>query len=405
MNFSQRALKLDTLLEQHQSFWRFNAYSELGTPHLDKHPALLTFLLALSDEAVVELQRNDQYLLTTLTPYFHAADELHQLITLNSPPSYGYSEPPSGIPGRKWQQIQAYIEANSLQTAEENTTCDAHHKTKIIEWCSGKGYLGQAAAKRYQLKSVGLEIDSSLVTAGNHRAASTDVDHEIILCDVLSDAVFAQIDHSTQLMALHACGGLHQRLLHVAVTSNSPELSFSPCCYHRFNNGEYRSLSNTLKHSGLVLNNQDLRTAVRQTSTARSGEITARRQLQARYLALRILLDEQGQAANTTLPSVPQQWSKVEFLDWLSHILKLKPLTITIPDNINDYEARGWQQLYIAERIDLVRMAFRRAIELRCVLDSILFLEEHEYECRLSEFCPTSLTPRNLFIRATKRRA
>jgi hypothetical protein len=47
-------------------------------------------------------------------------------------------------------------------------------------------------------------------------------------------------------------------------------------------------------------------------------------------------------------------------------------------------------------------MAFRRALELRCVLDSLLYLQEQGYQCSLSEFCSASLSPRNLLIQAQK---
>ena len=399
MNFSAWALQLNVLLEQHQALWRHNAYQSLDLKPFNDYPELLPYLLTLSDSELFKLQADDRSLLRALLPYFPPAAELLTLITLATPENPSYCEPPSGIPGRKWQQIQAFINAHP-----SDSTISKHHfsNTPVIEWCSGKGYLSEAMVRRYQLKSVGLEIDQALVASGNVRAASTNISRHIVNCDVFSDLVFQYVDNSQQILALHACGGLHKRLLRTAVSGGSPRLSLSPCCYHRFNDGEYQNQSTLMRSCSLNLSNEDLRTAVRQTLTARAGETIARRQLQARYFALRVILNEQGLAADISLPSTAQHLSKATFTDWMQAVLALKPLAIHIPSNSDHYEALGWQYLHKAERVELVRMAFRRAIELHCVLDSVLFLQEHHYHCTLSEFCPTALTPRNLLIQADK---
>ncbi|MBQ0760154.1 MAG: methyltransferase [Zhongshania sp.] len=406
MNFELWAQRLNTVLIQHQSVWRHNAYSNFTASPIDDNAVLRNFLLALNDDEFAQLQRNDQQLLTRLIPYFPPAVELLELITITSAPATCHREPPVGMPGNKWQQIQAFIDAHPTEISETqaNQNPALLSNTPAIEWCSGKGYLSEALFSRYALDSVGLEIDASLVDSGNTRVGkSAGRTYQIVKCDVLSEHVFNYVNSSTQVLALHACGGLHQRLLSVSATANSPRISFSPCCYHRFNHGEYQPLSSSMKASALSLSNSDLRTAVRQTCTARAGETAARRRLQARYIGLRLLLAEQGFATDTALPSSPQHWSKLSFRDWLHETLSRKPLAITIPPNIDQYEVAGAQELHKAERLDLIRMAFRRAIELRCVLDSILYLQEQHYDCTLSEFCPSSLTPRNLLVQAVKR--
>ena len=64
--------------------------------------------------------------------------------------------------------------------------------------------------------------------------------------------------------------------------------------------------------------------------------------------------------------------------------------------------ARGLERLQWVTAFDLVRMAFRRPLELWLVLDRALKLEEADYKVELSEFCPPSLTPRNILIAAQK---
>ena len=45
---------------------------------------------------------------------------------------------------------------------------------------------------------------------------------------------------------------------------------------------------------------------------------------------------------------------------------------------------------------------FRRPLELWLLLDRCLYLVEQGYSVRLGEFCPTSLSPRNLLILAER---
>ncbi|MEX1668830.1 methyltransferase [Zhongshania guokunii] len=390
MDFASRASRLDTLLLRYHPWWRFNAYSGAAAPHLNVHNSLRDYLQSLSEADILYLQGHDQALLKALKPYFEPAAELLELISLAStPPSPSAQEPPTGVPGRKWQQITAFIAAQPTMYRP------------VLEWCSGKGYLGEAINQRYRLPVTALEIDTQLVAAGNARANSDTPLRQIICCDVLSDDVHQQLSPIQHLVALHACGGLHQRLVRLAVAHDCPQISLTPCCYHRFND-TYFVLSKHLQTSALRISNHDLRSAVRQTNTARSGETQARRTLQAWHLGLRELLPQLGMAKTTPLPSLPQHWSKRSFGEFAQALLDKKNISITLPTELADAEQAGWQQLHRAEAIDLVRMAFRRALELRCVLDSLLFLQENGYQCTLSEFCSPALSPRNLLIQAQK---
>jgi len=391
MDFALRASRLDSLLLRHQPWWRFNVYAGAAATHLDNHNTLRDYLYSLSHADIHDLQGDDQRLLTALRPYFEPATELAELINITpAGPQLSPQEPPKGIPGRKWQQINAFIAAQ------------ANMHRPVLEWCAGKGYLGEAISQHYQLPVTALEIDPHLVAAGNARAKGDLPLRQIIRCDVLTDDVHQQLTPTQHLVALHACGGLHQRLLRIAVAHNSPQISLAPCCYHRFNSS-YTTLSQQLKNSALHISSSDLRTAVRQTNTARQGETSARRTLQAWHLGLRELLPLLGADKTTNLPSLPQHWSKRSFAEFVQVQLDHKNIRHALPSGLADFEQAGWQQLHRAEAVDLLRMAFRRALELRCVLDSLLFLEEHAYQCTLNAFCSPTLSPRNLLIQAKKR--
>ena len=55
------------------------------------------------------------------------------------------------------------------------------------------------------------------------------------------------------------------------------------------------------------------------------------------------------------------------------------------------------------EQRGLAAMLFRRLLELRCVLDSALFLCEQDYHVTLSVFCPSTTTPRNFLLSARRK--
>ena len=102
------------------------------------------------------------------------------------------------------------------------------------------------------------------------------------------------------------------------------------------------------------------------------------------------------------LPSLTTTPKSANFCQYASDVLQHKGIAIVPPNTEEPWMQRGWQSLRRAERFELLRMAFRRLIELRCVIDSVLFLEEHHYQCQLTQFCPPTMTPRNLMLVAQR---
>lgn len=389
MSYSSLAHHIDELLLRHQTVWRSHAYQLFVPSWLQDQPELCHFLLELNDDQVNNLQGDDLALLTAITPFFDDAKAIYQLIQpYQDQPRQQLSEPPPGIPGRKWQQILAFCQAQSPPQG------------KVLEWCSGKSYLGRAIHKQSGQHILALDIDHALVDAGNHNAVAQ---HQLQQCDVLSDKVWSYLSNDIQrAVALHACGGLHQRLLQCVSHQQCPEIALSPCCYHRFID-HYQPLSKQLQTATLQLNKTDLRTAVRQSRTAHQGEIAGRRTLQRAQLAFRVLLQDNALDSNMPLPSLSLRWAKKSPAELLQHYRQQKSLTLDEKKPITEYHHLGSALLARAERLELARMAFRRLLELRCVLDGILFLEERGYHCTLKAFCHYSLTPRNLLLFATKR--
>ena len=99
---------------------------------------------------------------------------------------------------------------------------------------------------------------------------------------------------------------------------------------------------------------------------------------------------------------VPQAWNRLAHADYAARLAARDGLTPPA-----DVDWTAWAEIGLARqrevmRLDLVRLAFRRALEVWLALDRCAFLEEAGYRVRLAEFCAPSLTPRNLLISARR---
>ena len=378
--------RIDHVLTQHQPLWR--AAPRLAPPQ--RYNTLFSFLQKIPSTDVARLQGDDGALLRHVAPHFADAHLILDILTVFSPPSESaFIEPPSGIAGRKWQQILSFCQGLSPVSGD------------IIEWCSGKGYLGEALRAHSQHTPAGitgLEIDHTLVKKSNHRHANTP--QRTVHCDVLSEQAKSSVTGANAVVALHACGGLHQRMLQLATDVHLKRIALAPCCYHRFAD-QYTPLSRAVASASLSLSNQDLRLAVRQTVTARQAETQARRQLQCCWLATQIIAAQQGVslARYRALPHSAAKKGFSYFVEQQCAANNIKTLDVLAADAAL---ARASIRQQEDEKQGLATMLFRRLLELRCVLDSALFLCEHDYRVELSVFCPSTLTPRNFLLNASR---
>ncbi len=379
---------IDRLLLRHQQLWRSNSQPPADT----RYQPLYAHLSQYSTSEIAQLQGDDPQLLLALSPAFADAAAISDIISLfPAPAAAPQHEPPAGVPGRKWQQLQAFCAAQPRLSGE------------VIEWCAGKGYLGEALCQHraHAPQAItALEVDPTLVTAGNQRAQRLLQPRRSEACDVFSDAAEAFIHQHSSVLGLHACGGLHQRMLTLSTQRQAAAVALAPCCYHRFSE-RYQTLSNAASQSALQLSNDDLRLAVRQTKTARRGETLARRQLQRWWLACRQLAAEQG-VKFQHYRSLPHSAAKLGFEHFVAQQCAASALPGLSLDRAEAALQRAAEQQLQDEQRGLAAMMFRRLLELRCVLDSALFLREQGYQVQLQAFCPSELSPRNLLITAQR---
>jgi hypothetical protein len=313
----------------------------------------------------------------------------------------------------------------------------------LLEWCAGKGHLGRLLAHRWHWPVASLEIDATLCDAGEDLARHAHVDcmQHFIRADALASESARHI-HGRHAVALHACGDLHTRLIANAAAQASPALDVAPCCYYRTAHTTYRPFN----PSTLELNHDELRLAVTETVTASAKQRRQSRRALAwklGWVELRKTLT--GETDYRTFPPVPEAWLRGDFAGFVEHMLardrarvliraylpsppappplagegSARPAQASAPPpqagegcaaarerggkpELARYESLGHARAARMLRLQLVRLAFRRPLEIWLLMDMAVFLENQGYAVAVRPFCAPSLTPRNLLLSARR---
>lgn len=411
MRHARRKARLETLLLDHQGLWRPQPFKVATPDWCASHPALAAELLALDDEAVDRLSVDNPALIDLVAGHEASLAELAELIDLPSAPVPEDAGPPgeprlfTDVPGRKQAQIAAYAAAIGAPRAP------------MLEWCSGKGHLGRLLAHRWHWPVASLEIDAALCEAGEAlaRRARVDCMQHFIRADALA-AGSARHLAGRHAVALHACGDLHTRLVAGAVEQASPAFDLAPCCYYRTANETYRPFAET----ALTLSHDDLHLAVTETVTASARQ----RRQSRRALAWKLgWLEWRNHLAGETgyrpFPPVPEAWLAGDFAQFVERMQarearRREPARAALDndepappsprpaDDCSRFEALGQARAARMLRLQLVRLAFRRPLEIWLLMDMAVHLERHGYAVAVGPFCAPSLTPRNLLLSARR---
>jgi hypothetical protein len=390
----ERKAHLESLLLRFQGLWRPQPF-KIETPDwCAAYPALTAELLALDDQSVEPLSADNPALIGFLASH---VPELAALVELIDCPSAPVREMPvqeagrlfTDIPGRKQAQILAYADAIGEPTAP------------VLEWCAGKGHLGRLLAHRWQRPVASLEIDATLCAAGEDLARRTKADgiQHFIHADALEHQSARHLT-GRHAIALHACGDLHTRLVTEAAARNSPALDLVPCCYYRTVAEPYVPLSG----GQLTLSRDDLHLAITETVTASPRLQRRSRQALAWKLAwLELRRQLTGEDGYRSFPSVPETWLRGDFSAFAVRMAERAAIELRPDhDDLARFEALGHARAARMLRLQLPRLAFRRALEVWLVMDMAVYLERHGYRVEVAAFCPRDLTPRNLLLSARR---
>jgi hypothetical protein len=390
-----RFTALDAFLTEHQALWKPRPFTHLQLPWETSYPELAAWLRGRSLEDA-ETAHNEPALLDAPEPFASLATVAVALSAVDELPAHTLEAAGHrlnvDVPGRKWQQIEAFASRLSFASAPKHW----------LDWCSGKGHLGRRLLQTGQQLTC-LEYDPALVASGQalsqrHRLHALHVEQDVLAADAAS---LLKAEHTP--VALHACGDLHVRLIQLASTAGCKQLAIAPCCYNRISLTEYSPISSAAKNSDLQLSLDDLALPMSETVTAGARVRRQRDTSMARRLAFDLLQRQlRGVDEYLPTPSLPSGWLDKSFADYCHHLAALKELSTIGPQNWPVLEAAGWQRLAEVRNLELLRGLFRRPLELWLVLDRALFLLEQGYTVRLGTFCETPLTPRNSLVLAER---
>ncbi|PNG45096.1 SAM-dependent methyltransferase [Pseudomonas asplenii] len=391
-----RFTALDAFLIEHQALWKPRPFTHLHLPWEESYPELASWLRGRSLEDAESAHNQPADLAVAPEPFASLAALSAELSSVSELP--GHALEAAGhrlnvdVPGRKWQQIEAFASCLSF----------ASQPTHWLDWCSGKGHLGRRLlAAGQQLTCV--EYDPLLVASGQALSQRHHLHALHVEQDVLAADASAVLSANHTPVALHACGDLHVRLMQLASAVGCQQMAIAPCCYNRISRSEYQPLSSAGSRTFLQLSLEDLALPMSETVTAGARVRRQRDTSMARRLAFDLLQRQvRGVDEYLPTPSLPSAWLEKPFADYCRDLATLKELsTIGSPD-WPALEAAGWQRLAEVRNLELLRGLFRRSLELWLNLDRALFLEEQGYTVRLGTFCDTPLTPRNLLLLAER---
>lgn len=379
---------LNAFLVEHHGLWRPRPFTSLVLPWEAEHPDLARWLRGRSLEQAEAAHNYPEHLeapgiFAVLVSCSASLSHVGELPFIPLPAAA--SRLNVDVPGRKWQQIEAFGSHLGFRQPVQHW----------LDWCAGKGHLGRRLLQADQRLTC-FEHDPLLVRAGqalsdHHRLA---VDH--VEQDVLAQGPLLSPTHTP--VALHACGDLHVRLLQRASAVGCPSLAVAPCCYNRTAADIYNGLSLPAAASSLRLDRDDLGLPLSETVTAGARVRRQRDRSMARRLGFDIWQRQaRGLDEYLSTPSLPVAWLDKPFEDYCRHLASLKGLTCASAD----WEAlsrAGEARLAVVRNLELVRNLFRRPLELWLVLDRALYLQERGYSAKIGTFCPYTMTPRNLMI-------
>jgi hypothetical protein len=390
-----RFTALDAFLIGHQALWKPRPFTHLQLPWETSYPELAFWLRGRSLEDA-ENSHNQPCLLDAPKPFASLAAMSAELSTVGKLPARALEAAGHrlnvDVPGRKWQQIEAF--AGCLQFA--------HAPTHWLDWCSGKGHLGRRLLQTGQQLTC-LEYDPALVASGQALSQRHQLHALHVEQDVLAASAASMLNAGHTPVALHACGDLHVQLIRLASAASCKQLAIAPCCYNRISLNVYQPLSSAAEHSVLRLSLDDLALPMSETVTAGARVRRQRDTSMARRLAFDLLQRQlRGVDEYLPSPSLPSAWLDKPFADYCRDLAALKDLSTVAEQDWVALEAAGRQRLAEVRNLELLRGLFRRPLELWLILDRALFLIEQGYAVRLGTFCETPLTPRNFLLLAER---
>lgn len=387
---ARRRAALELWLAELAPLWTPSPFCAAWPDWCRTHPALTEALLGLDEPTLAVLSADDKAARTFLQPYLPALADLPGLIDLPermAPPAPVGRAAWQYIPGRKAAQIDAFAAAVGVPQAP------------LVEWCAGKGHLGRRFLMAWGGSARALERDATLCREGAELSARAGLSQHFDVADVLAPEAAASLA-GAHVIALHACGDLHRRLIDLAAPAGARALDVAPCCYPLGADDVYRPRGGD---SALRLDRNALRLSVTGTVTASPRMAAESERLSAWKLAFVALREARAPGVPyRTFKPTPATWGHRDFRFFLQALAAREGFDLDPQLDFAAAEAAGWARHRAVRRLQLPRQACRRAIELWLLSDLALALENDGFSVELHRFCPRELTPRNILVSARR---
>ena len=390
-NVTAQFQQYTVLLAQYRPYWHLLPFRCKDLPWQDAE--LAEQLQQLDEPALAALEQDPLRQQQFFRRFFPALFDLPQLAqaelnTLSAVPFWLET----GIGGRKLQQIDALCQQWLAG------------RLPVIEWCAGKGHLGRILSQRFKQAVTSVEWQPQLCDEGTELAKKHQLPQTFICADVLTAPLTTVLKPQQHLVALHACGQLHIRLIEQAVAAECQQLQLVPCCYHLIPTSSYQPLSDFALQHDLVLTRDDLKLVVQGQATG--GERISR--LRHSEVLWRLAYDElradmSGEPEYKPLQSIAKHWFSGEFASFAAWAAQQHGISLPVSIDWQSYLARAAERHLLVRRIELVRHLFRRPLEIWLALDKAMFLQQQGYQVRLTQLCKPEITPRNILISAVKK--
>lgn len=182
------------LLQRYHPYWGFNAFTVALAPASDFLAPILSTTQALDEDALWQLDSDEPLQADYFGEYF--ADLFAWQAKFQPPKCTSTTSDfwpfwlHTDIPGRKWQQIQAFCQ--QLPSAHA-----------AVEWCAGKGHLGRAYSWRHQANVTSLEYQGALCEQGQALAKKVGVNQAFIQANIYQ---LPLTQSSANEAPIHLCG-------------------------------------------------------------------------------------------------------------------------------------------------------------------------------------------------------
>ena len=366
-DLSERFACYDSFLHEQGGYWQLSAFAQSKWPWAESQATIMAKLTAQLASLPEITLANSLKLTKQHIPFWLS----------------------NGIQGRKLAQIGGFTELFSSQ----------HN---IIEWCAGKGHLGRILSFHYQRSVTSMEYQSTLCQQGQQLADRFELQQQFIHADVMHLPA-GWLPNDCAVIALHACGDLHRRLLEQALQTAHCELFVAPCCYHLQAYEHYRPLSQQGQQSNLRISREQLKFAVQEQVTGGQRIASLRDKEQLWRLVFDIYRAQcTGLHDYQPLPSVAKHWFSGELHEFVRWACQQQQLTCPSNTQLETLLPLAQRRLELVRSIDSVKQLLRQPFECWLLLDRALMLAEQGFDVTLREFCQRQHSPRNVMIIAKR---